>query len=117
MNISKKPGLLARAGIPRLALAGLLLMPLAGHAEGPKADVTVDNFTFSPNALTVRKGTSVTWTNHDDIPHTVVAVGSSMRSKTLDTDDTFSYLFDKTGTFNYICGLHPHMKGEVVVTE
>ncbi len=117
MTKSTETGLLARTGLPRLALALLLLLPLGALAEGPKADVKIDNFTFSPNTLTVRKGTAVTWTNHDDIPHSIVAIGSSMRSKTIDTDDTFSYQFDKAGTFNYICGLHPHMKGTVVVTE
>ena len=117
MNKPTKTGLLARAGLTRLALAGLLLLPLGALAEGPKADVKIDNFTFSPGALTIKKGTEVTWTNHDDIPHTVVVIGSSIRSKTIDTDGTFSYLFDKTGTFNYICGLHPHMKAKVVVTE
>ncbi len=120
MTASKNSGLRARPGVLRLMFAGLLLMALGVltvRAEGPKADVKIDNFTFAPNALTIRKGTEVIWTNNDDIPHTIVAIGSSLRSKTIDTDRTFSYLFDKTGTFNYICGLHPHMKGKIVVTE
>ena len=67
--------------------------------------------------MKIKKGTEVTWTNNDDIPHTVMAVGTSIRSKTMDTDATFTYKFDKSGTFNYICALHPHMKGKVIVTE
>ena len=66
-------------------------------------------------SLTVAAGTTVTWTNRDDIPHTVVAVDKSFKSKALDTDDRFSYRFDNTGTFPYFCSIHPHMTGKVVV--
>ena len=116
-------GRLARRGLLRRALGGLALLPFgmaAVRAEVAKAEVKIDNFAFSPAVLRVKKGTEVTWINEDDIPHTVVAVavaaGTNLRSKTLDTDQTFVYRFDKAGTFNYICALHPHMKGQVVVS-
>lgn len=96
--------------------AGALLLscPSTPWSSGEK-QVAIDNFTFSPKTLTVEPGTKVTWTNDDDIPHTIVLMDGSARSKTLDSDDTFSYRFDKAGTYAYICGLHQHMRGEVVV--
>lgn len=98
---------------PGLLLACLLL-PAAARSDGG-GQITIDNFTFSPAKLTVTKGTEVIWTNHDDIPHTIVLTSNGVRSKALDTDKTFSYQFDKAGTYAYICGLHPHMHGQVVV--
>jgi plastocyanin len=80
-----------------------------------QATVTIDNFTFSPAELTVPPGTTVTWVNHDDIPHTVVEENKSFRSKALDTDDTFSFTFMKPGDFTYFCSLHPHMTGKITV--
>ncbi|MGC1666504.1 MAG: plastocyanin/azurin family copper-binding protein, partial [Bradyrhizobium sp.] len=66
--------------------------------------------------LTVPVGTTVKWTNRDDIPHTVVETGSRVfRSKALDTDDTFSYTFANAGTFTYFCSLHPQMVGKIIV--
>ena len=119
MTEVENPSLWARRGMLRLALGGLAAVAAvaAAQAEEGKVAVRIDNFAFVPGELKVKKGTEVTWTNNDDIPHTVVAVGTSIRSKTMDTDATFTYKFDKPGTFNYICALHPHMKGKVVVTE
>ncbi|MBS0638598.1 MAG: cupredoxin family copper-binding protein [Acetobacteraceae bacterium] len=98
-----------------LAAGALLLScPSILWSSGEK-QVAIDNFAFSPKTLTVEPGTRVTWTNEDDIPHTIVLTDGSIRSKTLDSEDTFSYRFDKAGTYQYICGLHPHMRGEVVV--
>jgi plastocyanin len=77
--------------------------------------VTIDNFTFGPRALTVVVGTTVKFVNHDDIPHTVVEKNLSFRSKALDTDDTYSYTFATAGSFDYFCGLHPHMVGKIIV--
>jgi plastocyanin len=91
-----------------------LLVPAAARSDGGR-QVTIDNFTFSPATLTVAKGTQVTWTNQDDIPHSIVVGGIGVHSKALDTDGSFSYQFDKVGTFTYICGLHPHMHGEITV--
>jgi plastocyanin len=98
---------------PSLLLACLLL-PAAAPSAG-SAKITIDNFTFSPAKLAVSKGTEVTWTNQDDIPHTIVLTSAGVRSKALDTDNSFSYRFDKVGTFAYVCGLHPQMHGEIVV--
>jgi len=78
-------------------------------------DVRIDNFSFGPAELTVPVGTTVTWTNRDDIPHTVVNTDKVFKSKVLDTDETFSFTFDKAGTYPYFCSIHPKMTGKVVV--
>jgi plastocyanin len=76
--------------------------------------VTIDNFTFEPKQLTIKVGTTVTWKNRDDIPHTVVSAGK-FRSKTLDTDDSYSFTFTLAGDYQYFCSLHPHMTGMIKV--
>jgi plastocyanin len=78
-------------------------------------EVRIDNFSFGPAALTVPSGTTVTWTNRDDIPHTVVSEDKAFKSKVLDTDEKFSYIFTKPGTYGYFCSVHPKMTGTVVV--
>jgi plastocyanin len=85
------------------------------RAQNANAKVTIDNFTFAPAALTVSLGTTVTWINHDDIPHTVVEKNKVFRSKALDTDDSYSFTFTQAGTYDYFCGLHPHMVGKIIV--
>jgi plastocyanin len=97
-------------------IVGVLLAFGARAAEDSKASVTIDNFTFTKAELTVPMGTTVTWVNHDDIPHSVVESGKTFRSKALDTDDSFSFTFTTAGTFQYFCGLHPYMVGKVIVT-
>jgi plastocyanin len=77
--------------------------------------VNIDNFTFAPQTLTVKAGTTVTWRNEDDIPHTIASARRVFRSKTLDTDDSFSFTFTEPGSYEYFCSLHPHMTGKVVV--
>lgn len=79
------------------------------------ATVKIDNFSFSPATLEIKSGTTVTWTNADDIPHTVVSDDKAFKSKALDTDDKFSFTFDKPGTYPYFCSLHPKMTAKVVV--
>ena len=98
-------------------LVAALTIMVTGVARADDAKVVIDNFTFSPATLTVAAGTRVEWTNHDDIPHTVVSAVSPplFRSKALDTDDSYSNVFDKPGTYSYFCGLHPHMQGTIVV--
>jgi len=100
-----------------IAAAMILHAPIA-RAEDTKAvddiKVMIDNFTFEPAQLTVKLGTTVTWTNRDDIPHTVVSAGK-FRSKTMDTDGTFSFTFTAAGEYKYFCSLHPHMQGVVKV--
>jgi plastocyanin len=81
-----------------------------------KTEIKIDNFAFSPETLTVPVGTTVQWTNRDDIPHTVVSDDkTTFKSKALDTDDKFSFTFTKAGTYPYFCSVHPKMTGKVVV--
>jgi len=84
-------------------------------APAAVASVQIDNFTFKAPVLTVKPGTTVTWTNQDDIPHTVVSKTGLFKSKVLDTGESFSFTFAKQGQFGYYCSLHPHMTGTVVV--
>jgi plastocyanin len=79
------------------------------------SEVKIDNFSFGPQALTVQTGTTVNWTNRDDIPHTVVSPDKVFKSKVLDTDEKFSFTFDKPGEYSYFCSIHPKMTGKVVV--
>jgi plastocyanin len=88
----------------------------AAAAASQATEVRIDNFSFTPSVIEVPAGARVTWTNHDDIPHTVVASNKEFRSRALDTDDSYAFVFTKPGTFEYFCGLHPHMKGTIVVT-
>ena len=76
---------------------------------------SIDNFMFKPDTITVPVGTTVVWQNDDEIPHTVTSVDGTFHSPPLDTKDKFSFTFDKAGTFEYFCRLHPRMKGKVVV--
>jgi plastocyanin len=80
-------------------------------------EVKIDNFNFGPVAMTVPEGTTVTWINRDDIPHTVVSTDDPkvFKSKALDTDEKFSFAFSKAGTYPYFCSLHPKMTGKVIV--
>jgi plastocyanin len=94
---------------------GAMLELAAGASQDATNVITIDNFTFSPKEFTVAVGTTVKWVNHDDIPHTVVEKNTTFRSKALDTDDSYSYTFTSAGTFDYFCGLHPHMVGQVIV--
>jgi plastocyanin len=85
-------------------------------AAGPAATaIDIDNFTFSPPTITVAAGTTVKWTNDDDIPHTVRAVDGSFHSKAMDTADSYAFTFTKPGVYSYFCSLHPKMVGKVVV--
>jgi plastocyanin len=98
-----------------LLLAKSSIMANAGQSTTATAEVTIDNFTFRPQTLTVAVGATVTWTNRDDIPHTVVSDNAVFKSKARDTGETFSYTFDKPGTYPYHCSIHPKMTGQVVV--
>ncbi len=77
--------------------------------------VKIDNFTFNAATITVKVGTTVTWVNGDDIPHTVTATDKSFKSKVLDTGDKFTFTFTKAGQYDYFCSIHPHMTGRVIV--
>src|SRR5689334_5743091 len=97
-----------------LLSAALLLAPVAERAKAAPpsvASVQIANFTFKSQVLTVKPGTTVSWTNADDIPHTVVSKDGLFKSKVLDSGDHFSFTFAKAGQFGYFCSLHPHMTG------
>lgn len=117
MNQTLRPGTLARRLLLRRALGtGIVLVIGSRTAVAADTQIVVDNFTFSPTPLMVATGTTVTWVNHDDIPHSIVCPDLKVKSHPLDTDDSFAYRFEQAGTYDYICGLHPHMHGQVVVT-
>ena len=99
-----------------VAVFVLLLGTGAATAAAQPVTIRIDNFTFTPAELSVPAGTMVTWVNGDDIPHTVVAVDKSFRSKALDTGDSYSQTLSVPGTVAYFCGLHPHMTGRITVT-
>jgi plastocyanin len=99
--------LLLFGGSPRVAASD--------QPSGAQAAVKIDNFVFGPQTITVPVGTTVTWTNSDDIPHTTVSTDGMFKSKVMDTDEKFSYTFTKAGTYSYFCSVHPKMTGKVVV--
>src|SRR5271166_4360632 len=83
------------------------------NAPSPAQEVRIDNFSFTPAEISVERGSTVTWTNGDDIPHTVAATNKAFRSKVMDTDQRYSFTFTVPGTYDYFCALHPHMQGKV----
>ena len=87
----------------------------AWSAPATDAEVDIDQFTFLPQRITVKAGTTVTWINEDDVPHTIVSSSKVFKSKALDTADKFSFTFTTPGTYDYFCSVHPHMTGAVVV--
>ena len=109
----RRPGL-GSLGIRLAAAAALILQLGAIGAHAEELKVTIDNFTFTPAELKAKVGDTVTWTNHDDIPHTVVSAGK-FRSKAMDTDNTFSFTFTAAGDYPYFCSIHPHMTGMIKV--
>jgi plastocyanin len=95
------------------AALACVVAPLAAQTTG--VAVAIDNFVFGPKRITVKAGTTVTWTNRDDIPHTVAAKNREFKSKVMDTDESFSFTFSTPGEYAYFCSLHPHMTGTIVV--
>src|SRR5437879_12211588 len=87
----------------------------SAQQKAETTEVKIDNFSFGPGTLTVPAGTTVTWINRDDIPHTVVSTEGVFKSKVLDTDEKFSFTFSKAGTYPYFCSIHPKMTGKVIV--
>jgi plastocyanin len=94
-----------------------MVMPASAPAGAPVSTnaVAIRNFVFGPNAITVSPGTTVTWTNQDNEPHSVVMVDQSFRSTPMDTGDHFSHTFATPGQYRYFCGFHPQMTGLVIV--
>lgn len=110
---------LAAALVLGIVAQGMGQRSLVASAQEKKAttEVTIDNFSFGPTALTIQVGTKVTWTNRDDIPHTVVSTDDlkTFKSKALDTDEKFSFAFSKAGSYSYFCSIHPKMTGKIIV--
>ena len=103
--------------VPAIAmLIWLALVPASAEVTKEGVKVGIDNFTFNPAVLTVKAGSAVTFENGDDIPHSVVDVDGKFHSQALDTGEKVTFVFDAPGEINYACGLHPHMKGKIVVT-
>ena len=119
--MTKRNVQIARSVMP--AMLAILLFLWLSHSTVAKAEpsapasaqVKIDNFSFGPQTLTVPVGTTVTWTNRDDIPHTIVSTDGVFKSKVRDTDETFSFTFTKTGTYTYFCSVHPKMTGKIIV--
>jgi len=87
----------------------------AAEEKNAAVSITIDNFSFTPKEITVSAGTTITWVNRDDVPHTVVSPDKKFRSKALDTDDQFSFTFTDAGTYSYFCSVHPVMTGKIIV--
>ena len=119
MDETLEPGGIARRLLLRRALGAGVVVVIAARAYAAAAEdapqVKIDNFTFSPTPLTVKVGATVTWVNNDDMPHSVVFPTLKLKSPAMDTDESFKHTFDQAGTFDYVCGLHPFMHGQVVV--
>jgi plastocyanin len=101
-----------------IALASLWPLASAPAGAAEAADGTIvmaKDFMFAPTSLTIKAGSTVTWTNHDDEPHTVVSTEGLFRSGALDTNESFSFRFEKAGTYRYACSIHPRMLGTIVV--
>ena len=109
MNVARNLALGAIAPLVAIAIAA------ASPARAATIEVKIDNFTFNPKQVTVKAGDTVTWVNHDDIPHTATSKTGVFKSKALDTDDKFSFTFAIPGSYPYFCALHPHMTGTIVV--
>jgi len=100
----------------RAALLFATLVPVAVTSAAPPANqITIKNFMFTPASLTVKPGTTVTWVNEDEEPHTVLSSSGLFRSHAIDTKESFSYTFDKPGEYHFICTIHPQMMGKVIV--
>ncbi len=92
------------------------LLAVASPAAAKTVTVDIKNFMFMPMTVTIAEGDTVTWTNRDQVPHTVAEKNHKFRSAALDTNDTYSHVFDTAGTYDYFCTLHPQMFAHVVVT-
>jgi plastocyanin len=119
MSISKtlQGALLAAAlGAVCAPVVEPFVLPARAQSAAAANSISIDNFTFNPPTLTVKAGTTVTWTNKDDIPHGIASANNGFsRSKAMDTDDSFSFTFTTPGTYQYFCYIHPHMTGTIVV--
>jgi plastocyanin len=86
-------------------------------SSNTEAEVKISGFAFNPTPLEIKAGTTVTWKNEDSASHTVVADDGSFSSNTINQGESFSFTFDKAGSFPYHCGIHTSMKGTITVTQ
>jgi plastocyanin len=114
-----QPSSKARREVLRVALGAGAAVIARLAVRASRADdgnhITIHSFAFTPQTLTVKVGTTVTWMNQDETIHSIICPELKLRSNPLDTNDGFNYVFRKAGTYDYVCGLHPYMKGQVVV--
>jgi plastocyanin len=105
----------------KLIIAATIVAVTIGFTQGGAAQaaqtisISAQNFMFSPATITVKAGATVTWVNHDEEPHTIFNDAGLFRSSALDTNESFSYTFDKPGTYRYVCTIHPRMTGTIIV--
>jgi plastocyanin len=115
-NTARSALLAAALGAATATILAAVVIPTSAQTAAPESAVSIDNFTFAPANLTVKAGTTVTWTNRDDIPHGIASSNNAFKkSKALDTDDAYSFTFTTPGSYQYFCYLHPHMVGTIVV--
>ena len=115
-KIKKQLVLLALA-IPCILLAAAITRAATDSKQSAKETrIEIKDFSFQPKLVTVPVGAKVVWVNKDEEPHTVVSTDKTFLSKALDTDDTFAFTFDKPGTYEYFCSVHPRMTAKIVVT-
>lgn len=117
-DVATTPGMAGMSGMPDIPAGGSATAP-TGTASAPQGpnEVDITGFAFAPARLTVPAGTTVTWSNRDEEPHTVVADDGSFHSPGMGTGNTYTYTFTAPGTFDYVCSIHPFMHGTVVVTK
>jgi plastocyanin len=112
MRIKRGVGIAIVLSVAVVAAAAVFA---ARAAQAGNSEVQIDQFAFVPQRVTVKAGTTVTWINEDDAPHTIASSDKLFKSKALDTGDKFSFTFTTPGTYAYFCSVHPHMTGTVVV--
>ena len=98
-----------------LLISACFVAAAAAQSKAAATDVKIDNFTYGPSEVKIPAGATVTWTNRDDIPHTVVSSDKVFKSKVMDTDEKYSFTFQTAGTYTYFCSIHPKMTGKVTV--
>jgi plastocyanin len=99
-----------------MGMLGGIAVRIPSAAETPDpTQIVVKDFMFTPTPLTVKAGSTVTWTNRDDEPHTVVSDTGLFKSGGMDTNESFSFKFDKPGMYHFTCSIHPRMVGTIVV--
>jgi plastocyanin len=114
----KTPARLRRGSTHAALTVGVLALALMTGRAAPAtstATVRITDFKFAPSVLTVPAGTTVTWTNRDEEPHTITSTAGAFGSAGLSHEETFTQTFTRPGTYPYFCQLHPHMKATVVV--